>query len=111
MRMFENRVLRRIFGSKRLQRSGENYIMRNFTCAGDIIENEMGGESSACGEGRGMYRVLVEKPEGKSHWGDPGVDGRIILRCTMWGMGWIELAQDRDRWRELVNAVMNLRVP
>jgi hypothetical protein len=45
---------------------------------------------------------------------DPGVDGRIILRWIFgkWdgGMNWIELAQDRDRWRALVNAVMNLRV-
>jgi hypothetical protein len=47
--------------------------------------------------------------------GDPGVDGRIILKWIFkkwgWGMNWIEPAQDRDRWRELVNAVMNLRVP
>jgi len=46
--------------------------------------------------------------------GDPGVDGRIILDGSsgsgMWGLDWIELAQDRDRWRALVNAVMNLRV-
>jgi hypothetical protein len=46
---------------------------------------------------------------------DPGVDGRIILRWLFrkWnvkGMDWIELAQDRDRWRVLVNVVMNLRV-
>jgi hypothetical protein len=49
------------------------------------------------------------------HLGDPGVDGRIILRWIFgkWdgGMKWIELAQDRDRWRDLVNAVMNLLVP
>jgi hypothetical protein len=47
--------------------------------------------------------------------GDPGVDGRIILKWTFrkWdrGMDWIELAQDRDRWRAVVNAVMNLHVP
>jgi hypothetical protein len=47
--------------------------------------------------------------------GDPGVDGRIILKWIFkkWdgSMDWIELAQDRDRWRALVNAVMNLRVP
>jgi hypothetical protein len=48
------------------------------------------------------------------HLGDPGVGGRIILKWILkWdgGMDWIELAQDRDRWRALVNAVMNLRVP
>jgi len=43
--------------------------------------------------------------------GDPGVDGRIILRSRMGGMDWIELAQDRDKWRALVNAVMYLWVP
>jgi hypothetical protein len=47
--------------------------------------------------------------------GDPGIDGRIILKwtCKKWdvgGMDWIELAQDRDRWRALMNAVINLRV-
>jgi hypothetical protein len=49
------------------------------------------------------------------HLGDRGVDGRIILKWIFkkrdWGMDWIELAQDRDRWRAVVNAVMNLRVP
>jgi hypothetical protein len=47
--------------------------------------------------------------------GDPGVDGRIILKWIFkkWagGMDWIDLAQDRDRWRALVSAVMNLRIP
>jgi hypothetical protein len=52
----------------------------------------------------------------RDHWGDPGVDGRIILRWIfrkwdIWGMDWIELAQDIERWRALVNAVMNLRFP
>jgi hypothetical protein len=54
-------------------------------------------------------------PREGDHLGDPGIDGRIILRWIFgkWdgGMNWIELAQDRDRWRALVNAVMNLRVP
>jgi hypothetical protein len=48
------------------------------------------------------------------HLGDPDVDGRIlkwIFKKWDGGMDWIELAQDRDRWRALVNAVMNLRVP
>jgi hypothetical protein len=50
----------------------------------------------------------------RDHWEDPGVDGRIILRIIFrkWDgvMDWIELVQDMDRWRELVNAVMNFRV-
>jgi hypothetical protein len=49
------------------------------------------------------------------HLGDRGIDGRIILKWIfksgMGGMDWIELAQDRNRWRALVNAVMNLGVP
>jgi hypothetical protein len=51
----------------------------------------------------------------RDHLGDPGIDGRITLRWFFrkWDgdMDWIELVQDRDKWRELVNAVMNLRVP
>ena len=61
------------------------------------------------GESRGVYRE-------RDHFEDPGIDGRIILRWIFrkWdvrGMDWIDLAQDGDRWRALVNAVMNLRVP
>jgi hypothetical protein len=52
----------------------------------------------------------------RDHWEGAGVDGRIILRRIFkevgsGGMDWIELVQDRDIWRELVNAVMNLLVP
>jgi len=62
---------------------------------------------------RGAYRVLVGKLEGKRHWGDLGIDGWIILGwiSRRWDVDWIGLAQDRDRWRTLVNAVMNLWVP
>jgi len=67
------------------------------------------------GERRGVYGVLVGKPEGKSHLEDPGLDGKLILKCTFrkydGGMDCNDLAQKRDRWRDLVNAVMIVLVP
>jgi len=68
------------------------------------------------GEGRDLYRVVVGKPKGKRLlgrprriWEDNIKMGLQEVRCG--GMDWILLAQDRDRWRALVNAVINLRVP
>ena len=67
------------------------------------------------GEGRGVHRVLVGKPEGKrplgsSHRWEDNI--KMDLQEVGGGCGdWMELAQDRDRWRALVNMVMNLRVP
>ena len=74
------------------------------------------GHVARMGESRGVYRVLVGKPEGRDHLEDPGVDGRIILRWIFrkWDVGgidWIDVPQDRDTLRKLVNAVMNLLVP
>jgi hypothetical protein len=64
------------------------------------------------GERRGLYRVLVGKPEGKRPLGRPTRRWKDDIKMDLrelgcGGMGWIELAQDRDRWRALVNAVMN----
>ena len=74
------------------------------------------GHVARTGEERGVYRGLVGKPEGKRPLGRPRrrwVDNiRLDLQKVGCGyMDWIGLAQDRDRWRTLVSAVMNLRVP
>jgi len=68
------------------------------------------------GERRGIYRVLVGKPEGKRPLGRPKHrwENNIKMYLQEVGCGsldWIELAQDKERWRALVNAVMNLQVP
>jgi len=68
------------------------------------------------GEKKGVYRILVRKPEGKRPLGRPRSRWENNIKMDLQkvecgGMDWIELAQDRDRWRALVNAVMNLRVP
>jgi hypothetical protein len=69
------------------------------------------------GEGRNVYRVLMGKPEGKRSLASPrrrwedGIRIRVYHREIGWGsVDWIQLAQDRDRWRALLNTVMNLRV-
>jgi hypothetical protein len=73
------------------------------------------GYVARMGEGRNVYRVLVGKPDGRRPLEGPGhrwEDGtKLDLREIGWGIvEWIQLAHDRDRWRDLVNAVMNLRV-
>jgi hypothetical protein len=76
----------------------------------------MGVVCSSDGEGRGVYRVLVGKPGEKRplgrtrrRWEDN--IKKDLQKVGCWDLDWIELAQDTDRWRALVNAVMNLRVP
>jgi len=73
----------------------------------------MGG---ACGEGRGVHRILVGKPEGKRPLGRPRRRWEDNIKMDLQEVGggcgdWMELAQDRDRWRALLSMVMNLRVP
>ena len=67
------------------------------------------------GEGRGVHRVLVGKPEGKRPLGRPRLRGedniKMDVQKVRGGGDWMELAQDRDRWRALLNTLMNLWVP
>ena len=124
--MFEKRVLR-IFGPKMIEVIGEwrklhNEELNDVYSSPNIVRmitlRRMGwvGYVAHMGEWRGVYRVLVGKPEGKRLLGRPRrrwVDNiKMDLQevgCA--GIDWIELTQDRDRWRTLVSAVMNLRVP
>ena len=76
----------------------------------------MAGLVARIGERRGAYRGLVGKPEGKRPLVKPRRRWENNIKVDLQevgcgGMDWIELAQDRDRWRAPVNAVMNLRVP
>ena len=117
LRVSENRVLRRIFGPKRDEVTGEwrklhNEELNNLYIIIIIWE----GHVARMGEGRGVYRVLVGKPEGRRPLGRPRrrwednirMDLREV-RCEC--VDWMELAQDRDRWRALVSAELNLWVP
>ena len=126
MRVFENRVLRRVFGSKRDEVTGEwrklhneehrdLYSLRNIVRVVKSRRMRWAGHVARMGEGRGVHRFLVGKPEGKRTLGRPRhrwVDNiKMDLREVGGDGDWMELAQDRDRWRALVNTVMNLRVP
>ena len=74
------------------------------------------GHVACMGEGRGVHRVLVGKPEGKRALGRPRRRWEDNIKMDLQEVGgccgdWMELAEDRDRWRALVSTVMNLRVP
>jgi hypothetical protein len=76
----------------------------------------MGGPCSTNGEKRNAYRLLVGKQEGKRPLGRPRRSWVDIIRMDLgeveWGdVDWIGLAKDRNRWRAVVNSVLNLRVP
>ena len=76
----------------------------------------LAGHVACMGEWRGVYRNLVGKPEGKRPLGRPRRRWEDNIKMDIQEVGrgcgdWMELAQDRDRWRALVTAVMNLRVP
>jgi hypothetical protein len=127
LRVFENKVLRRIFGPRGDEVTGEwrrlhneelndLYSSLNFVRVIKSRRMRWAGHVARMGEEKGVYRVLVGKPEGKRPLGRPRrrwVDNiRMELQDVRCGyMDWIGLAQGRDRWRTLVSAVMNLQVP
>jgi len=127
LKMFENMVLRRLFGPRRDEETGEwrrlhNEELNDLYCSPNIVRviksrrMRWAAHVACMGEERGVYRVLVRKPEGRRPLGRPRrrwVDNiRVDLQeVGCWYMDWIGLAQDRDRWRTLVSALMNLGLP
>ena len=126
LRVFENKVLRRVFGPRRDKVTGEWRKLHNKELSDlyslpnivRVVKSRMrwAGHVARMGQGRGVYRVLVGKPEGKRPLGRPRCRWEDNIKMDLQQVGggcgdWMELAQDRDRWRALVSTVMNLRVP
>ena len=122
-----NMVLRRIFGPRRDEVTGEwrrlhNEELNDLYSSPNMVRviksrrMRWAGHVARMGEERGVYRVLVGKPEGRRPLGRPRRRWVDNIRMDLQEVGcgyvdWIGLAQDRDRWRTPVSAVMNLRVP
>jgi len=126
-RVFENRALRRIFGPRKDEVTGEwrklySEEVNDLYCSPNIVREIRSrtmrwlGHVVRMGGSRGVYRVLVGKPEGKRPLGRPRLRWEDNIKMNLQEVGcrvmdWTDLVQDRDRWRALVNAVMNLWVP
>jgi hypothetical protein len=121
------RALRRIFGRKRDEVTGvwrklhdeELHGLYSLPSIVRVIKARRmrwAGHVAHMGEVRGAYNILVERPEGRRPLGRPRRRWEDNIKMDLGEIGfedvdWIYLAQDRDRWRALVNTVMNLRVP
>ena len=126
LRLCEKRVLRRIFGPKsdevtwewRKLHNEELYNTYSWPYIVWVITSRRmrwAGHVARMGENRDVYRVLVGKPEGTKPLGRTRCRWEDSIKMHLQkgacgGVDWIDLAQDRDRWRPLVNMVMNLRV-
>ena len=122
-----NRVLRRVFGPKRDEVTGEwrklhneelsdLYSLPNIVRVVKSRRMRWAGHVAHMGEGRGVHRVLVGKPERKRPLGRPRPRWEDNIKMDLKEVGgscgdWMELTQDRDMWRALVGTVRNLRVP
>jgi len=126
LKMSENRVLRRIFGPERDEvtvewRKLHNEELNDLYSSHNIVwvtklRTIWMGHVASTGQRSGVYRVLVGKPERKRPQGRPRHRWEDNIKMDLQevecaGMDWINVAQDRDRWWELVNAVMKLQVP
>jgi hypothetical protein len=127
LEVFEKRVLRRILGSKSDEVTGEwrklhNEELHDLYSSPSIIRiikarrMRWVGHAARMGEKRNAYRLVVGKPEGSRPLGRPRRRWLDNIRMDLvemgWGdVAWIGLAQDRDRWRVLVNSVLHLWVP
>jgi hypothetical protein len=125
--VFENRVLRRIFGPKKDEVTEEwrklhNEELRDLHSSPSIIRiiksrrMRWAGHVARMGEKRNAYRLLVGNPEGKRPLGRPRRRWVDNIRMDLGEVGWSDvdsfgLAQDKNRWRAVVNSVLNLRVP
>ena len=123
--MFENRVLKRVFEPKRDEVTEErrklhNEELRDLYSLPNIVQVvksrriRWAGHVARMGEGKVVHTVIVGKPEGKRLLERPRrkwEDIKLDLREVGGGGDWMESAQDRDRWRALVNTVMNFRLP
>ncbi|KAJ4431356.1 hypothetical protein ANN_19953 [Periplaneta americana] len=125
LRVSENKVLRKISGAKRDEVTGEWRKLRNtelhaLYSSPDVIRDiksrrlRWAGHVARMGESRNAYRVLVGRPEGKIPLGRSRLRWEDNIKMDLREVGyddrWINLAQDRDRWRAYVRAAMNLRV-